>query len=101
MSGMALRSAAKCFSDSASQYTMINFHLPPIAANAAVNGQPLMALGRCRRVSLPGGAFLIERIGYDYIPIEQIAVERSIRRLADQPRAFSFEAKESFLKRKG
>src|SRR5216684_1079854 len=60
---MTRRRAAKCFGDSANQYTMINFHLPPIAASAAVNGHPPTALGRTRRVWLPAGTFLIESIG--------------------------------------
>src|SRR5262245_23356607 len=62
MAGMTRRRAAKCLGDSASQYTIINFHLPPIAASAAVNGQPLTGLGRLRREWLPTGAFLIGSI---------------------------------------
>src|SRR5262245_6023695 len=63
MPGMTCRIAAKCLGASASQYTMINFHLPPIAASAAVNGHPPTGLGRRRRVWLPAGAFLIGFIG--------------------------------------
>lgn len=59
---MTCRRAAKCLGDCASQYTMINFHFPPIAASAAVNGHPPTGLGRRRRVWLPTGAFLIEFI---------------------------------------
>src|SRR5687768_13502726 len=71
MPGIALRNAAKCFGDSASQSMMISFHLPPIAASAAVRGQPPTGLGRVRfapfpgsacSTSLPGGAFLIALI---------------------------------------
>jgi len=38
MPGIARRSDAKCFGDSANQYTMISFHFPPIAASAAAPG---------------------------------------------------------------
>lgn len=45
---------------------MINFHLPPIAASAAVSGHPVTGLGRPGRVWLAArlltGAFLIECI---------------------------------------
>jgi hypothetical protein len=44
--GIARRSDAKCFGDSANQYTMISFHFPPIAASAAVSGQPSIGLAR-------------------------------------------------------
>src|SRR6185503_11745920 len=59
MLGMSRRSAAKCFGDSANQYTMISFHLPPIAASAAVSGQPVTGLERCLRGPLPPGTFLM------------------------------------------
>jgi len=49
MPGIARRIAALCFGDSANQYTMISFHLPPMAARAAVSGHPLMALRRAGR----------------------------------------------------
>jgi hypothetical protein len=49
MPGMTCRSAAKCLGASASQYTMISFHFPPIAASAAVSGQPVTGLSRPRR----------------------------------------------------
>src|SRR6476661_5506756 len=42
---------------------MISFHLPPIAASAAVNGQPPTGFGRRVRVWLPSGAFLMALIG--------------------------------------
>ena len=45
MLGITCRIAAKCLGDSASQYTMINFHLPPIAARAAVNGATAYWIG--------------------------------------------------------
>jgi peroxiredoxin len=48
--------------DSASQYTIINFHFPPIAANAAVSGHPTTGLVRRRLVELPEGAFLMTLI---------------------------------------
>jgi quinol monooxygenase YgiN len=38
---------------------MMSFHLPPIAARAAVSGHPLMALRRAGREWLPKGAILI------------------------------------------
>src|SRR5262249_12521154 len=72
MLGMTFRSAAKCLGDSASQYTMINFHLPPIAASAAVNGHPLTELGRRRRVWLPAGAFLIGFIGLIIFLVDKV-----------------------------
>jgi len=37
MAGIACRRQAKCRGDSASQYRMISFHLPPMAASAAVS----------------------------------------------------------------
>jgi hypothetical protein len=46
MPGIARLSDAKCFDDSANQYTMISFHFPPIAASAAVSGQPSIGLAR-------------------------------------------------------
>jgi hypothetical protein len=59
MLGINFLNAAKCFGDSASQKMMIIFHLPPIAAKAAVSGQPVTGLGRARRW-LPGGAWLLK-----------------------------------------
>ena len=38
---------------------MISFHLPPIAAKAAVSGHPLIALRRAGREWVPKGAILI------------------------------------------
>ena len=37
----------------------MSFHLPPIAARAAVSGHPLMALRRAGREWVPKGAILI------------------------------------------
>src|SRR6266566_5089353 len=71
MPGIACRRAAKCFGESANQYTMINFHLPPIAASAAVSGHPPTGLRRPRRVWLPSGAFLMELHNSDYSPARQ------------------------------
>ena len=66
MPGMTRRRPPKCFGDSASQYKMISFHLPPIAASAPVSGHPPTGLARpgrgLGRLELPGGAFLMERI---------------------------------------
>ena len=42
---------------------MINFHFPPIAAKAAVNGHPPTGLGSRSRAGLPKGAFLKEFTG--------------------------------------
>src|ERR1051325_11369591 len=58
----ALFKAAKCFGDSAKLYTIIIFHLPPIAASAAVNGHPPTGFSRLNG-ELPEGAFLIAFIG--------------------------------------
>jgi hypothetical protein len=63
MPDISRRRAAKCFGDCANQYTIISFHLPPTAANAAVSGHPLTGLERRARVRLPEGAFLIEFMG--------------------------------------
>jgi hypothetical protein len=50
MPGITCRRAAKYFGEADNQYKIINFHLPPIAASAAVRGHPPTALGRARRV---------------------------------------------------
>jgi hypothetical protein len=42
---------------------MIIFHLPPIAARAAVSGHPFTGLVRARLLPLPEGAFLIGCMG--------------------------------------
>lgn len=72
MLGINFLNAAKCLGDSASQKMMIIFHLPPIAAKAAVSGQPVTGLGRARRWLPEGawllkGAFLLALINSDYI----------------------------------
>ena len=72
MPGIARRSDAKCFGDSANQYTMISFHFPPIAASAAVSGHPHTGLGRAERGGLPEGAFLLVLIGRIIVPLEEI-----------------------------
>src|SRR5262245_10130459 len=51
------RRPAKWDSPWASQYSRVNFHFPPIAANAAAIGQPGRGLGRAGE-GLPIGAFL-------------------------------------------
>src|SRR5262245_23610955 len=73
MPGISLRRAAKCFGDSANQYTMINFHLPPIAASAAVSVHPPTGLGRERRALLPESAFLMELIGQIIFLLDQVS----------------------------
>jgi len=48
---MSRRSARNCLDEAANQWMMMSFHLPPTAASAAVNGQPLTAFRRrVRRV---------------------------------------------------
>jgi hypothetical protein len=71
MLGMSCRRPAKCFGDSANQYTIISFYFPPIAASAAVSGHPLIGLGRPWTGSLPEGAFLMALISSEYIPYLQ------------------------------
>src|SRR5450755_4374199 len=48
---------------------MISFHLPPIAAKAAVSGQPTTGLARCRGEPLPGGSFWRELM-FGFILVE-------------------------------
>jgi hypothetical protein len=72
MPGIARRIAAKCFGDSANQYTIMSFHLPPIAARAAVSGHPLTALRRAGREWLPKGAILIVSIVANSLPIRSV-----------------------------
>jgi hypothetical protein len=73
MEGITCLRAAKCFGDSASQYTMINFHFPPIAASAAVSGHPPTGLERRCRIWLPAGAFLMELIGQIIFLLKNLA----------------------------
>src|SRR5262245_13223022 len=75
--GISRRRAAKCFGDSANQYTIINFHFPPIAASAAVKGPPLTGLGRARRVWLPSGAFLFALIGHTIVLLDEVTGGKS------------------------
>src|SRR5262245_51029592 len=84
---MACLRPAKCFGDSARKYTMINFHLPPIAARAAVNGQP--PTGFSRRVGwapLPESAFLLKTMAQIIVPKKEGFVQ-SLRGLRNDSRS--------------
>src|SRR5438132_12082662 len=48
---------------------MISFHLPPIAASAAVRGHPVTGFAR-RRAPLPAGSFWRELIEATTLPVE-------------------------------
>src|SRR5215211_3243615 len=85
MPGMSRRSTAKWLGDSASQYKMINFHLPPIAASAAVSGHPLTGLARAGRGRLPASAFLMELMGQTIFTPEWVSNDNRSPRGWGQP----------------
>jgi|SRR6266850_395643 len=64
---------------------MITFHFPPIAASAAVIGQPPIGFGRRARRPLPAGAFWIALVAGIRFPLRRRAMIVEVRSYRIKP----------------